>query len=71
MQVQKLLSSSSTANLEIDSIYDGIDFTSITRAKFESLVCLSSKKSLEPVSKVLQDFKSCAKSEIDEIVLVG
>ena len=70
-KAKRTLSSSSTANLEIDSIYEGIDFfTSITRAKFESLCMTLFQKSLEPVSKVLQD-ASCSKSEIDEIVLVG
>ncbi len=70
-KAKRTLSSSSTANLEIDSIYEGIDFfTSITRAKFESLCMTLFQKSLEPVSKVLQD-ASCVKSEIDEIVLVG
>ena len=70
-KAKRTLSSSSTANLEIDSIFEGIDFfTSITRAKFESLCMTLFQKSLEPVSKVLQD-ASCSKSEIDEIVLVG
>jgi heat shock 70kDa protein 1/2/6/8 len=70
-KAKRTLSSSSTANLEIDSIYEGIDFfTSITRAKFESLCMTLFQQSLEPVSKVLRD-ASCSKSEIDEIVLVG
>jgi len=70
-KAKRTLSSSSTANLEIDSIYEGIDFfTSITRAKFESLCMTLFQQSLEPVSKVLQD-ASCSKSDVDEIVLVG
>jgi len=70
-KAKRTLSSSSTANIEIDSMYEGIDFfTSITRAKFESLCMTLFQQSLEPVSKVLQD-ASCSKSDVDEIVLVG
>ncbi len=70
-KAKRTLSSSSTANIEIDSMYEGIDFfTSITRAKFESLCMTLFQQSLEPVSKVLQD-AGCSKSDVDEIVLVG
>ena len=70
-KAKRTLSSSSTANVEIDSLYEGIDFfTSITRAKFESLCMTLFQQSLVPVSKVLQDAE-CSKSEVDEIVLVG
>ncbi len=68
---KRTLSSSSTANLEIDSLCDGIDFfTSITRAKFEALCMTIFQKCLEPVTKVLRD-ASVSKSQVDEIVLVG
>ena len=70
-KAKRTLSSSSTANLEIDSLYDGIDFfTNITRAKFESLCMNLFQKCIQPVSKVLQDAE-CSKSEVHEIVLVG
>lgn len=70
-KAKRTLSSSSTANLEIDSLYDGIDFfTNITRAKFESLCMNLFQKCIQPVSKVLQD-AGCSKSEVHEIVLVG
>ena len=70
-KAKRTLSSSTTANLEIDSLFEGIDFfTSITRAKFESLCMDLFQKCITPVRKVLQD-SSCSKSEIDEIVLVG
>ncbi len=70
-KAKRTLSSSSTANLEIDSLYDGIDFfTSITRAKFESLCMSLFQKCIQPVSKVLQD-AGCSKSQVHEIVLVG
>ena len=70
-KAKRTLSSSATANLEIDSLYDGVDFfTSITRAKFESLCMSLFQKCIQPVSKVLQD-AGCSKSEVHEIVLVG
>lgn len=70
-KAKRTLSSSTTANIEIDSLSDGIDFfTSITRAKFESLCMTLFQKCLEPVKKVLQD-SGCSKSDVDELVLVG
>jgi len=70
-KAKRTLSSSTTANLEIDSLYEGVDFfTSITRAKFESLCMNLFQKCIQPVAKVLQD-AGCSKSEVDEIVLVG
>ena len=70
-KAKRTLSSSSTANIEIDSLFEGIDFfTSITRAKFESLCMTLFQKCIKPVSKVLQD-AGCSKSEVHEIVLVG
>jgi L1 cell adhesion molecule like protein len=70
-RAKRTLSSSNTANIEVDQLYDGIDFyTSITRARFEELCSDLFKKTLEPVQKVLQDAKM-DKTKIDEIVLVG
>ncbi len=70
-KAKRTLSSSATANIEIDSLYEGIDFfTSITRAKFESLCMNLFQKCIQPVSKVLQDAE-CSKNQVDEIVLVG
>ena len=68
---KKALSSASMANLEIDSLYDGIDFSStISRAKFESLCVDLFKKTFDPVERVLKDAK-VSKNEVHEIVLVG
>lgn len=65
------LSASPQATIEIDSLFDGVDFnTSITRARFEDLCSDYFKKCLEPVSKVLSDAKM-SKSDINEVVLVG
>lgn len=65
------LSSSATATLEIDSLFEGIDFnSSITRAKFDDLCGDLFRKAIEPVEKVLRD-ANISKTQIDEIVLVG
>ena len=68
---KRTLSSATVANIEIDSLYDGIDFTTtITRAKFENLCDELFQKTMAPVEQVLRDSKM-SKSQIDEIVLVG
>jgi len=65
------LSSSTQASVELDSLYDGIDFSStLTRAKFESLVDDLNKKPLDSIEKVLLDSK-LSKKDVNEIVLVG
>jgi len=65
------LSSSTKANIEIDSLYEGIDFnSSVTRARFEDLCVDLFKEALKPVDQVLMDAK-VSKSQVDEIVLVG
>lgn len=70
-RAKKTLSTSSSANLEIDSFVDGIDLvSSITRAKFEQLCVDDFKKTMEPVEKVLRDAK-VSKSDINEVLLVG
>jgi heat shock 70kDa protein 1/2/6/8 len=68
---KKTLSSSTTAAIEIDSLFEGIDYNSIiTRARFEDICSDLFKKTFEPVDKVLSDAK-ISKSQIHEIVLVG
>ncbi|XP_037627658.1 heat shock 70 kDa protein 1B [Sebastes umbrosus] len=70
-RAKRTLSSSTQASLEIDSLFEGIDFyTSITRARFEELNAELFRGTLEPVEKSLQDAK-LDKSKIHEIVLVG
>merc|ERR1739849_34065 len=70
-RAKRTLSASAQANIEIDSLFEGIDFyTSITRARFEELCSDLFKGTLEPVEKALRDAKM-DKSSIDEIVLVG
>jgi len=68
---KRTLSSSTVANIEIDSLYEGVDYTmSITRAKFESLCSDLFRNVLKPVEQVLIDSKM-SKSDIDEVILVG
>ncbi|AJU50999.1 Ssa4p [Saccharomyces cerevisiae YJM1400] len=70
-RAKRALSSSAQTSIEIDSLFEGIDFyTSITRARFEELCADLFRSTLEPVEKVLADSK-LDKSQIDEIVLVG
>ncbi|VDM04108.1 unnamed protein product [Schistocephalus solidus] len=70
-RAKRTLSSSAQANVEIDSLYEGIDFyTSITRARFEELCGDLFRGTQEPVEKSLRDAK-LDKSSIHEVVLVG
>ncbi|XP_068962257.1 heat shock cognate 71 kDa protein-like isoform X2 [Petaurus breviceps papuanus] len=70
-RAKRTLSSSIQANIEIDSLYEGIDFyTSITRARFEELNADLFRGTLDPVEKALRDAK-LDKSQIHDIVLVG
>jgi L1 cell adhesion molecule like protein len=68
---KKTLSSSTSAVIEIDSLFEGIDYNvSITRARFEDMCSDLFRKTFAPVEKVMKDAKM-SKSKIDEIVLVG
>ncbi|KRY58600.1 Heat shock cognate 71 kDa protein, partial [Trichinella britovi] len=70
-RAKRTLSSSTQASIEIDSLYEGIDFyTTITRARFEELNADLFRSTLEPVEKALRDAK-LDKAVIHEVVLVG
>lgn len=70
-RAKRTLSSSTQASIEIDSLYEGLDFySSITRARFEELCADLFRSTLEPVEKSLRDAK-LDKGQIHEIVLVG
>jgi len=70
-RAKRNLSSSANAQIEIDSLYEGVDFYSaITRARFEDLCADLFRSTIEPVEKVLRDAK-CDKGSVDEVVLVG
>jgi len=70
-RAKRTLSSATQANIEIDALFEGIDFyTSVTRARFEELNADLFRGTLDPVEKSLRDAKM-TKGEIHEIVLVG
>ena len=70
-RAKRTLSSSQNASIEVEALFEGIDFfTQITRAKFEDLCMDLFRKTLEPVDRVLKDAKM-SKTEVDEVVLVG
>jgi len=70
-RAKRTLSSSTQASVEIDSLFEGIDFyTSITRARFEELCADLFRATMDPVEKALRDAKM-DKAAIHEIVLVG
>jgi len=68
---KRTLSSATVATIEIDSLFEGHDFSStITRAKFENLCDRLFRETMIPVEQVLRDSK-LSKSQIHEVVLVG
>ncbi|XP_053956852.1 heat shock 70 kDa protein cognate 4 [Anastrepha ludens] len=70
-RAKRTLSSSTQASIEIDSLFEGVDFyTSITRARFEELNADLFRSTMDPVEKALRDAK-LDKSAIHDIVLVG
>ena len=69
--LKKNLSTSSQGTIELDSLFEGIDFQSnITRARFEEVNASHFDKYMKIVEQCVLDAK-VAKHEIDEIVLVG
>lgn len=70
-RAKRSLSTNMQANLEIDTLYNGIDYNfTITRAKFEDINMTLFNKCLETVERAIRDSK-ISKNNIDEIVLVG
>ena len=70
-RAKRTLSSSATANIELDSLYDGIDFaSSLSRARLDEMCMDLYKQCMESVEKVLSD-SGLSKSEIHDVVLVG
>ncbi|MBA0552920.1 hypothetical protein Golob_023694 [Gossypium lobatum] len=70
-RAKRTLSSTAQTTIEIDSLFEGIDFYStITRARFEELNMDLFRKCMEPVEKCLRDSK-LDKSQVNEVVLVG
>ena len=70
-RAKRTLSSATSASIEVDQLYEGIDFyTSITRARFEELNIDLFKSTIGPVERVLTDAK-VDKASIDDVVLIG
>ncbi|KAK9753548.1 Hsp70 chaperone [Basidiobolus ranarum] len=70
-RAKRTLSSAAQTTIEIDSLFEGVDFyTSLTRARFEELCQDLFRSTMDPVEKVLRDSK-IDKSNVHEIVLVG
>ncbi|KAJ7203741.1 hsp71-like protein [Mycena pura] len=72
-RAKRTLSSAQTS-IEIDSLFEGIDFyTSLTRARFKELCQDLFRSALEPVEKVLRDSKigQVQRAQHDEAVAYG
>lgn len=70
-RAKRTLSSSTEASIEIDALYEGLDFyTRVSRARFEELNADLFRGTLDPVEKALKDAK-LDKSSIHDVVLVG
>ena len=70
-RAKQALSSATSTSIEIDSLFEGMDFyTSLTRARFEELCQDLFRSTLDPVEKVLRDSR-IDKANVHEIALVG
>ncbi|KAF8025261.1 hypothetical protein BT93_F2181 [Corymbia citriodora subsp. variegata] len=70
-RAKRALSSTTQTTIEIDSLFEGIDFyTTLTRARFEELNMDMFLKCMEPVEKCLRDAK-IDKGQVNDVVLVG
>uniref|UniRef100_H2Z066 Uncharacterized protein n=1 Tax=Ciona savignyi TaxID=51511 RepID=H2Z066_CIOSA len=70
-KAKRALSSAQVATVEIESFFEGDDFSeTLTRAKFEELNNDLFRSTIQPVKKVLEDADLTTK-DVDEVVLVG
>jgi L1 cell adhesion molecule like protein len=70
-RAKRTLSSSTQATIEIDSLFDGIDFScTLSRARFEELNMDYFRNSMGPVEKCMRD-SGIDKRNVHEVVLVG
>ncbi|CDP00083.1 unnamed protein product [Coffea canephora] len=70
-RAKRALSSAAQTSIEIDALFDGIDFQStITRPRFEELNMDLFLKCIDPVKDCLRDAKM-DKIEVHDVVLVG
>jgi L1 cell adhesion molecule like protein len=70
-RAKRTLSTATQAAVEVDQLYEGIDFyTSMTRARFEEINMDIFRSTIEPLDRVLRDAK-VDKASVNEVVLVG
>merc|ERR1719244_356246 len=70
-QAKRSLSGANRVTIEVDSLYEGIDYhVVISRPKFEKLCAEDFHRCMAPVSQVLRDAKM-SKTDVHEVVLVG
>merc|ERR1711902_460311 len=70
-RTKRTLSSSTQATIEIDSLFEGIDYScSLSRARFEELNMDYFRNSMGPVEKCLKD-SGIDKKSVHDVVLVG
>jgi len=70
-RAKRTLSSSTQATIEIDSLFEGIDYScSLSRARFEELNMDYFRNSMGPVEKCLRD-SGIDKRNVHEVVMVG
>ena len=70
-KAKRSLSTMTQANIEIDSLIQGLDMNLLlTRAKFESLCDATFRRTIAPLEQVLRD-ANISKTNIHEVVMVG
>jgi len=70
-RAKRTLSSSTQATIEIDSLFEGVDYScTLSRARFEELNMDYFRNSMGPVEKCLRD-SGIDKKNVHEVVLVG
>lgn len=70
-KAKRALSSQHQVRLEVESLFDGDDFSeTLTRAKFEELNMDLFRSTMKPVQKVMED-SDLKKEDVHEVVLVG
>lgn len=70
-RAKRSLSTMTQANIEIDSLIQGLDMNLLlTRAKFESLCDATFRRTIAPLEQVLRD-ANMSKTDIHEVVMVG
>ena len=69
--VKRQLSSTTNGIIELDNLYNDVDFScSVSRAKFESICGDLFQKLMEPLDRALKDAKM-SKNQINEVILIG